>query len=123
MATSGTPGGRRDGTIQRTAPPIPRQGERRSIIVARKAGSGRLATIARSVPRPATRRSFAMNRLLARLVVLAVAMVVPAGAAIEATDPDSLVKGDDPGQFDLVGIGRADVTIADGEVRLSGRPF
>ena len=34
----------------------------------------------------------------------------------------SLLKGNDPRQFELVGIGPDAITIADGEVRLSGRP-
>jgi hypothetical protein len=33
-----------------------------------------------------------------------------------------LVKGEDPGQFELVGIGPGTLTIADGEVRVSGKP-
>jgi hypothetical protein len=34
----------------------------------------------------------------------------------------SLVKGDDPAQFDLVGIGPDTLKIVDGEIRVSGKP-
>ncbi|QDV37782.1 3-keto-disaccharide hydrolase [Tautonia plasticadhaerens] len=45
-----------------------------------------------------------------------------AAAVSAAEDASPLVRGDDPAQFELVGITPETIRIADGEVRLSGTP-
>lgn len=50
--------------------------------------------------------------------VLLAALALPAAA----DDAKPLVRGDDPNQFELVGIGPETLRIADGEVRVSGKP-
>jgi hypothetical protein len=37
-------------------------------------------------------------------------------------DPEPLVRGEDPAQFELVGIGPESIKISDGEIRISGKP-
>ncbi len=44
----------------------------------------------------------------------------PAGAV---DPPSPVLRGADPAQFDLVGIGPGSIAIVDGEVRLTGRPL
>ena len=51
---------------------------------------------------------------------LAVALAAQGGLAAQEFTP--LVKGDDPEQFVLVGIGPQTVSIHDGEVRVTGKP-
>jgi hypothetical protein len=55
-------------------------------------------------------------------VRLPIATILLAAAAVAAADATPLVRGDDPAQFELVGIGPETIRIADGEIRLSGRP-
>jgi hypothetical protein len=62
-----------------------------------------------------------------RLTALAITALITAALALPASsdeeDARSLVKGSDPGQYELISIGRETMTIADdGEIRLSGRP-
>ena len=55
---------------------------------------------------------------------LAVALVVGQGTRenLAAEEFKPLVRGDDPAQFALVGVGSKSVSIRDGEVRVSGTP-
>lgn len=58
---------------------------------------------------------------------LAAAAAVALGGALKADDDSDsgfapIVRGDDPGQFELVGIGPDAIKIEGGEVRVSGRP-
>jgi hypothetical protein len=58
-----------------------------------------------------------MRRLLTLLLVS-----LP-GLAGSADEPVDLVRGTDPAQFELVGISPASIAIAEGEVRLTGKPL
>src|SRR5829696_9219762 len=60
-----------------------------------------------------------LRRWIADTAVIPVLTCV-AGAAEEGFV--ALVKGDDPAQFELVGIGPDTLKIVDGEVRVSGKP-
>jgi hypothetical protein len=61
-----------------------------------------------------------MRRALACLLPL---MVGLAGSAPGPGEPLALLKGSDPAQFELVGIGPDSIAIVDGEVRLTGKPL
>ena len=56
-----------------------------------------------------------------RLVLAFLLLMLPARNA--GDDPVPLVRGTDLAQFDLVGIGPESIAIADGEIRLTGRPL
>jgi hypothetical protein len=52
-------------------------------------------------------------------VTLAITLATP----IVPTDPTPIVRGTDPAQFELVGLGADSISIVDGEVRLTGTPL
>ena len=54
------------------------------------------------------------------LTFLLVAVATTTGTA---EDPTPIVRGNDPAQFDLVGLSPEAISIVDGEVRLTGKPM
>jgi hypothetical protein len=59
------------------------------------------------------------GRLLACVLLVFVAL---GSLGMAGDDARPLVRGDDPSQFELVGIGPESLSIADGEIRMSGKP-
>lgn len=58
-----------------------------------------------------------------RLKLIALPVLFALGSvSLAAEDARPLVRGGDPSQFHLVGIGPESLTIADGEIRLTGKP-
>jgi hypothetical protein len=61
-----------------------------------------------------------MSRRRSRFAALVLAVLGISAVAADKSEP--LVRGREPSQFELVGIGPETITIEDGEVRLSGKP-
>ncbi len=57
------------------------------------------------------------------LAVSLASFFLAAGPAPLADDGSPLLRGADPAQFELVGIGAGSIAIVDGEVRLTGKPL
>ncbi len=62
-----------------------------------------------------------MIRPLATLLILASTITLASGRVDDRGDP--VVRGDDPNQFELFGIGPGSIQVEGGEVRLTGKPF
>jgi hypothetical protein len=63
-----------------------------------------------------------MRPILARLALVAIAALCLGMQAGKDEGFKPLVQGDDPAQFQLVGIDSKTLTVKDGEVRVSGKP-
>ncbi len=62
-----------------------------------------------------------MNRRTAAFSILGAVACLASGRAED--DGERLIRGDDPGQFELFGIAPGSIRVQDGEVRLLGKPF
>jgi hypothetical protein len=61
-------------------------------------------------------------RPCSRMMVVALLAIIPTVSTGADDGFVALVKGDDPAQFDLIGIGPETLKIVDGEIKVTGKP-